>query len=73
MNGYECVERIRQISRDDHMIIVMYSTAFNPMQQERFRDLGLKYVQKTSKFSELVQSLKRILLVSRELAEKLKR
>ena len=65
MDGYECVEHIRQIPGNDHMRIVMYSTAFNPKRQESFKDPSIRYVQKTSRLSELVQSIKMLLFDSK--------
>ena len=70
MNGYECVEHLRQMRGIDNMQIVMYSTAFNPKQQEDFKDLSIRYVKKTSRFSELVQSINLILLEFKESVEK---
>lgn len=73
MDGYQCVKHLRQIPGNDQMQIVMYSTTFNPEQRERFQDASIKYVKKTSRFSELVHSIRMILLESKELAEKSKR
>lgn len=73
MNGYECVEHIRQIPGNAHLPIVMYSTGFNPIQQKDFKDPDIRYVRKTSRLSELVQSIQKILLKSKKLAEKSKR
>lgn len=62
MNGYECIEQIRQIPGNNQIVIVMYSTAFNPKQQKDYKDLDITtYLKKTSKFSELVQSIKKLL------------
>src|SRR5690554_404666 len=58
MNGYECVEHIRQLPGTDQMQIVMYSTAFNPTQRDNFKDPNIRYVTKTSRFTDLVESIK---------------
>lgn len=73
MNGYECVEQIRQIPGNEHMLIVMYSTAFNPSQWDDFKAPSVRYLTKTSTFSELVQSIKMIFLESKESAKKSKK
>lgn len=73
MNGYECVEHLIQMRGIDNMQIVLYSTAFNPKQQERFKDISIRYVKKTSRFSELVHSVNMILLESKESVEKSKK
>lgn len=71
MNGYECLERLREVPGNQHMVIAMYSTAFNPKLRDEIKDTRIKYITKTSRPAELVQSLKMILSESRELAEKL--
>jgi CheY-like chemotaxis protein len=73
MDGYECLEQLRKISGNGLMRIVMYSTAFNPKQQEAFKDWNIRYLKKTSKFSDLVHSMDRIFTESKELAGKSKR
>lgn len=73
MDGYECLGQIRQIPGNDQMRIVMYSTAFNPKQQESFKDQRIRYLKKTSRFSELVHSITLILLESKEVAGKSKK
>jgi CheY-like chemotaxis protein len=70
MNGYECVEHIRHIPGNEHMRIVMYSTAFNPKLRDDFNDPSIRYVSKTSRLSELVHSIKLILSETTESVEK---
>ncbi len=72
MNGYECVQQMYQIQDYDQTQIVMYSTAFDPRRKEKLVSPNVSYLKKTSSFSELIQSIRTLLLESRESAEKLK-
>lgn len=61
MNGYECVKEIRLLPGTKKIPIIMYSTAFNPNDQVDFKKLGIKYLTKSSRFSELVESIKNLI------------
>src|SRR5690349_13236037 len=60
MSGYECVERLKLIPSSDHLQIVMYSTAFNPKLLVDFKNSRVRYLSKTSRLSELIDSIKTI-------------
>ncbi len=62
MNGYECVDRMREIADKQNIAIVMLSTAFNPAQQTNSTNSELRYLKKSTRLSELVQAIKDILL-----------
>lgn len=61
MDGFECVEEIRSLPGMKEISIVMYSTAFRPDDQLRFHRLGIRYLNKTSRLSELVESIKQLI------------
>ena len=61
MNGYECVELIRALQNTGNMSIVMYSTAFNPRDQLTFGELGIQYLIKGDNFSDLVDSIGKLI------------
>src|SRR5687767_15097108 len=54
MNGYECAQEIKSNYRLDDIQIVMYSTAFNPLDLKKFDKDGLKYIVKQSTITDLV-------------------
>ena len=58
MNGYECVREIRLQKKFEHVKIIMHSTAFNPRDKAEFEELGLEFLIKPSRLSDLVQSIK---------------
>ncbi|MEX2232222.1 MAG: response regulator [Cyclobacteriaceae bacterium] len=62
MNGIECVQRIRSVPRFLSIQIVMYSTTFNRKDEIYFSEMGIKCLAKKTKFSDLVSSLKALLL-----------
>lgn len=61
MDGFECVEEIRSLPGMKAISIVMYSTAFRPDDHLRFHRLGIRYLKKTSRLSELVESIKQLI------------
>ncbi|SHG73222.1 Response regulator receiver domain-containing protein [Chryseolinea serpens] len=69
MNGYECVYAIRSIDHLQHVPIVMFSTAFNPHLQHP-EEKNVTFVAKSSRFNELVESIKALILVPSPPAER---
>ena len=61
MNGYECAQKIRSNDLSEEIQIVMYSTAFNPVDREKFEEQGFKYIVKQNTLSALVQSIKTVI------------
>lgn len=61
MNGYECAQEIISAYGLERSTIVMYSTAFNPRDIERFSKMGLHMLQKASSFEQLSQNLKTLM------------
>lgn len=62
MTGLECVQKIRSVPRFSSIQIVMYSTTFSLNDEILFSEMGIKSMAKPSKFSDLVGSLKELLL-----------
>lgn len=60
MNGYELVKEIISIPRMKGIQLVMHSTSFNPKDKDQFAKLGIKFLGKKNRFSELVESLKSV-------------
>ena len=58
MDGYEFVDKVRLLPGIINSSIVMYSTTFNPRDVENFSKLGVHYLIKSSRFSDLVNALK---------------
>jgi CheY-like chemotaxis protein len=61
MNGYECAHEIRSNYPTGETQIVMYSTAFNPVDRAKFEEQGFKYVVKQNNLGALVKSIKGIM------------
>ena len=61
MDGHECAKRIRENERTSEIPIVMYSTAFNPNDIEKFEKLGYQYLAKPHEFSNLIGYLQQLL------------
>jgi len=61
MNGYECMNEIRQYSNLKDTTIIMYSSTFNPRDQEYFGVLGLQYLLKTSSLTILAESVRKLI------------
>lgn len=61
MNGYECVRAIRLQKRFEHVKIIMHSTAFNPNDKKEFDEMGLEFLIKPSRLSDLVESIKELI------------
>jgi DNA-binding response OmpR family regulator len=61
MNGYECVKAIRLNKDLKSLQIVMYSTSFNPKDVDKFSDLGVRFLTKPNKFSELVTLIRNMI------------
>lgn len=61
MNGYECAEEIKSNYLTGETQIVMYSTAFNPVDREKFEKQGFKYIVKQNSLGALVQSIKDVM------------
>ena len=62
MTGVECVQKIRSVPRFLSIKIVMHSTTFSRSNEILFSEMGVKWLPKQSKFSDLVSSLKDLLL-----------
>jgi CheY-like chemotaxis protein len=62
MNGYECLERIRQICGFNKIPVVIFTTSGNPREAERTKSLGADiFLTKTSDFKKLQLRLNEIL------------
>lgn len=61
MNGYECAEEITSNYLAGETQIVMYSTAFNPIDREKFEKQGFRYVVKQNTLGALVKSIKGVM------------
>src|SRR5688572_26464845 len=61
MNGYECAQEIKSNYLTGETQIVMYSTAFNPVDRAKFEEQGFKYIVKKNSLGELVQSIKGVM------------
>ena len=61
MNGYECAKEIKLNYHTGDIQIVMYSTAFNPLDREKFEAQGFKYIVKQNTMKKLVQSIKGVI------------
>lgn len=61
MNGYECAREIKSNHVSQETQIVMYSTAFNPVDLEKFHNEGYKYVLKQNSMTDLITSLKTVI------------
>lgn len=65
MNGYECVQKIRENNKLDKVQIIMYSTGFNPKDINEFAKIGIRNLIKPNKFTDLIESIK-VLISYRE-------
>ena len=63
MNGFECAQEIKSNYLVGETQIVMYSTAFNPLDIEKFDEEGFKYIVKQNSLKELVTSIKKVISV----------
>lgn len=61
MDGFECVEKIRSMPGTKKIQVVMYSTSVRPGDQPKLDRLGIRYLNKTSRPADLVESIKGIL------------
>lgn len=61
MNGHECAREIQSQYSSAGMQLVMYSTAFNPLDIEKFDEEGLKYVVKQNTLTDLVRSIRQVI------------
>lgn len=61
MNGYECAQEIKTNYHSADTQIVMYSTAFNPVDLVKFDKEGFRYVVKQNSLSDLVQSIRKVI------------
>jgi CheY-like chemotaxis protein len=61
MNGYECAQEIKSNYHSEVMQIVMYSTAFNPLDLQKFDKDGFKYIVKQNTLTDLVQSIRNVI------------
>jgi CheY-like chemotaxis protein len=61
MNGYECAQEIKSNYLTGEIQIVMYSTAFNPIDLKKFDEEGFKYIIKQNSLKDLVRSIKRVI------------
>ena len=61
MNGLECLKLIKNNPALDHIHVIMYSTAADPVNLKEFKRLGAEFLQKPARFETLVQHLRRIL------------
>ncbi len=62
ISGIECVKKIISIPRFLTIHIVMYSTAFTPGDRTYLAEMGITCLAKQSRLSDLVSSLKNLLL-----------
>ncbi len=68
MNGYECVQEITSVFGIDYSRIVMYSTFFNKHDIEKFRQFGVKMLQKADSFDKLIKNIRELLAAGRSVA-----
>jgi CheY-like chemotaxis protein len=61
MNGYECAHEIISNYPTGETQIVMYSTAFNPVDRAKFEEQGFKYIIKQNSLGALVKSIKGVM------------
>ena len=62
MNGYECLEKIKQLPEFKEIPVVIFTTSSNPKDKEITKKLGAKiFLTKTSDFRQLQIQLKEIL------------
>ncbi len=62
MNGYECAKAIKSKKKLKNIQIIMYSTSFNPHELAEFTQFGIKSLDKPNKFTNLVHSIRHLIL-----------
>jgi CheY-like chemotaxis protein len=62
MNGFQCLERIKEESRNDDVVIAIYSTSSSEKDIDKTFDKGANiYINKPSSFEELKTSLRQVI------------
>ncbi len=61
MTGYECVNLISTMPKMKPVRIIMHSTSFDPSVQEDFSSRDITYLPKASRFSDLIEGIKRVI------------
>lgn len=61
MNGLECLKLIKNNRALNHIKVIMYSTASDPVHMKEFKKLGAAFLPKPDKFDTLVKNLSDIL------------
>ena len=61
MNGLECLRLIKNNKTLNHIKVIMYSTASDPVHLKEFKKLGAEFLAKPARFETLVQNLAKIL------------
>lgn len=61
MNGLECLKLIKNNHSLNHIKVIMYSTASNPIHIKEFKKLGAGFLPKPDRYETLVKNLMDIL------------
>ncbi len=61
MNGLECLKLIKNNHSLNHIKVIMYSTASDPIHIKEFKKLGAGFLPKPDRFETLVKNLMEIL------------
>lgn len=61
INGLECLKLIKNNQSLNHIKVIMYSTASDPVQMKEFRKLGAGFLPKPDRYETLVKNLTEIL------------
>ena len=61
MNGLECLKLIKNNPALNHIKVIMYSTASDPIHMKEFRQFGASFLSKADRFETLVKNLSKIL------------
>lgn len=61
MTGLECVQKIRSVPRLLGIKVVMFSTTLKPSDESILSGTDVKWLEKKSRFSDLISSLKDLL------------
>lgn len=61
MNGLECLKLIKNNHTLNHIKVIMYSTASNPIHMKEFKKLGAGFLPKPDRYETLVKNLIEIL------------
>lgn len=61
MNGLECLKLIKNNHALNHIKVIMYSTASDPIHMKEFKRLGAGFLAKPDRFETLVKNLSELL------------